>query len=87
MLSKVLEPQDRLKLERAVHELEDSLKCRPDDYASHYNLGNYYAARGDARPALAEYETAMKLASATLPLVNASSVYDAIGERAGPTVC
>ena len=34
----------------AMAELLDSLKSRPDDMGSHYNLGNFHMARGQMRP-------------------------------------
>ena len=40
-----LEPQARHNLDRATAEFEESLRVRPDDYASHHNLGNYYLDR------------------------------------------
>ncbi len=39
-----LSPRDRRRLERASRELLDSFRCRPDQWTSHYNLGNYTAS-------------------------------------------
>jgi hypothetical protein len=40
----LLNPEDRERLARATRELLDSLQARPDDWASHYNLGNFFSA-------------------------------------------
>jgi len=47
--------------------------ARPDDWASHYNLGNYRLARSDPKGAMAAYRQAMRLRSdAVMPHVNAA---------------
>jgi Tfp pilus assembly protein PilF len=47
--------------------------ARPDDCATHYTLGNYRQARGDAKGALDAYRTAMRLRpDAVMPHVNAA---------------
>jgi len=76
-------PQDLARLDRATKELEDSFAGRPDDWASHYNRGNYLSARQDRTGALASYERAIKLRpGAILPLVNVSLLYAGMGRRA-----
>ena len=42
-------------------EVIDSMKSRPDDMASHYNLGNFYMARSQMPDAVTEFETATRL--------------------------
>ncbi len=62
-------------LAKAEKELLEMLYARPDDWASHSNLGNYRMARGDSAGEMAVYKTSMKLRSdAVMPFVNASSL-------------
>lgn len=64
----------------ANRELLASLTVRPDDWASHYNLGNYYLDRGELDLALAAFATASRLRpDAVLPLVNRSIVQARLG--------
>ena len=75
-----LETNERQRLQRASDEYEASLKSRLDDWASHYNLGNYYSDRGQPERALLSYETSMRLDSnRVLPFVNASMVHARMG--------
>jgi len=54
---------------------------RPDQWSSHYNLGNYYLNRGKLDLALASFETASKLDPIGIqPLVNVSIVHARRGE-------
>jgi tetratricopeptide (TPR) repeat protein len=67
---------------RATTELLAALLARPDDYASHYNLGNFYLQRGDNEKALISYESAIKLRPDFVPpLVNIAFVYNAQGRN------
>ena len=60
-------------LGKAEQELLGMLTARPDDWASHYNLGNYRMARGDSSGAMDSYKESMKLRNDTvMPFVNAS---------------
>ena len=60
-------------LERAEAELTEMFDARPDDWASHYNKGNYRLARGDAKGAMAAYRESMRLRDDTvMPHVNAA---------------
>jgi Tfp pilus assembly protein PilF len=62
--------------------LLEGLCARPDDYASQYNLGNFYLQRGDQGKALASYQNAIKLRPDFVPLhVNIAFVYNARGEN------
>ena len=73
---------DRQSLEKAREEAETSFRARPDDYASHYNLGNLYLAGGTPRKAIEEYEISSRLRPDSVPpLVNASLAYNALGEN------
>lgn len=58
---------------KAEEELLGMLTARPDDWASHYNLGNYRMARGDFSSAMESYKISMKLRGDTvMPFVNAA---------------
>jgi len=73
---------DRQSLQKAREEAETSFRARPDDHASHYNLGNLYLAGGDPKKAIEEYETSSRLRPDSVPpLVNASMAYYALGEK------
>jgi Tfp pilus assembly protein PilF len=70
------------RLKKATEEYLASLTARPDQWDSHYNLGNYYLNRGEYRQALASYDTALKLEpQAVLAMVNASIAYARLGEN------
>ena len=71
----------REHLEAAQAEFLSALNARPDDWSSHYNLGNYYASRNETEKAIASYETALRLEPrALLPLTNIAIVYGQRGE-------
>jgi tetratricopeptide (TPR) repeat protein len=73
---------DRQSLESARKEAETSFQTRPDDHASHYNLGNLYLAEGNPRKAIDEYGISSRLRPDSVPpLVNASMAYYALGEK------
>ncbi len=77
-----LEAGDRQRLQQASEEYEASLKSRPDDWASHHNLGNYYNDRGQPQRALVSYETSIKLGpNRILPFVNASMLHARQGQN------
>jgi tetratricopeptide (TPR) repeat protein len=59
-----------------------SILSRPDQWASHYNLGNYYLDRRELKQAIAAYDTALKLEPrAVLAMVNESMAYVRMGEN------
>lgn len=69
-------------LGRATDELLAVSQARPDDAASHHNLGNFYAARREHDRAIAAYERAFELLPDNVaPLVNAALVYHAAGRN------
>ncbi|MBN1270674.1 MAG: tetratricopeptide repeat protein [Candidatus Aminicenantes bacterium] len=75
-------PEERLgtqtgrNMDRVMAEFEESMQVRPDAYASHYNLGNFYMDRNDITRAIASFENAIRLQpNSVLPLVNASIAY------------
>jgi len=72
----------RASLEAATRELEASITARPDDFASHYDLGRLYAGRGDMSRAIAAYEMAIRLRpDMVAALVNVSLAYNALGRN------
>jgi tetratricopeptide (TPR) repeat protein len=72
----------RAALRRATAELLEAFRARADDYASQYNLGNYYAQRGDQENALISYQNSIRLRPDFVPpLVNIAFVYNAKGEN------
>jgi tetratricopeptide (TPR) repeat protein len=72
----------RSRVAAAIAELMDSMKSRPDDMASHYNLGNFHMARGQMPEAVTEFETATRLQPEALPpYVNAAMAYNALGQN------
>jgi len=78
---RLLEEQRR-RVRDAMAELMDSMMSRPDDMASHYNLGNFNMARGRMAEAATEFETASRLQPEALPpYVNAALAYNALGQN------
>jgi tetratricopeptide (TPR) repeat protein len=76
-------PAYRAQLARAEQEYLASITARPDQWASHYNLGNYHLGRGEAREAVASFEQALTLEPrAVTALVNASIAHARLGETA-----
>jgi tetratricopeptide (TPR) repeat protein len=70
------------KIKKATKEYLASLTARPDQWSSHYNLGNYYLNRGDIKQALASYDIALRLEPrAAMVMVNAAMAYAQIGEK------
>ncbi len=76
-------PEDqRRPVRSAMAELIDSMKSRPDDMASHYNLGNFHTSRGQTADAVAAFETAIRLQPDALPpYVNVALAYNALGQN------
>jgi Tfp pilus assembly protein PilF len=68
--------EEREHLKTAQAEFLSALNARPDDWTSHYNLGNFYASRNEIEKAITSYETALRLEPrAVLPLTNIAIVY------------
>ncbi len=77
-----LQGADQEKVQKATEEYLASLTARPDQWTSHYNLGNYYLNRGEIKPALAAYGTALKIEPrAAMVMVNAAMAYAQAGEQ------
>ncbi len=74
--------EDLDMVKRATEEYLASLTARPDQWTSHYNLGNYYLNRGEVKQALASYDTALKLEPrAAMVMVNAALAYAQMDEK------
>jgi Flp pilus assembly protein TadD len=79
----LLSPEDQTRLLRATEELEASLWVRPDDWASHYNRGNFHLERGEIDDSLEAYAVALDLNPEAVPvLANASMAWAQRGELA-----
>jgi len=77
-----LTDEDQAKVQQATGEYLASLTVRPDQWSSHYNLGNYYLSRGEVKEALVSYDTALRLEPrAPMVMVNAAIAYAQMGER------
>jgi tetratricopeptide (TPR) repeat protein len=73
----------RRDVERATAELEQSLGARPDQFASHYDLGNLDLERGSPGEAVAHYRKAVELRpDHVASLVNLSMAHARLGQMA-----
>jgi tetratricopeptide (TPR) repeat protein len=55
----------------ATNEFKEAMNARPDDYTSHYNLGNFYMDRREYKQAISSFSTSHKLPpNSVLPLNN-----------------
>jgi tetratricopeptide (TPR) repeat protein len=69
-------------LKRATEELRASMLSRPDDWASHYNLGNFHVERREYSRAIEAFDRAIRFQPRSmLPLVNVSLAYNALGQN------
>ena len=72
----------RKESQAANEEYLASILSRPDQWDSHYNLGNYYLDRRDFKQAVASYETALKMEPrGVLAMVNEAMAYARMGEN------
>jgi tetratricopeptide (TPR) repeat protein len=63
-------------IRKATAELIGSFMARPDDFANHTNLGNFYLDRGQVEQSIQSFETAIRLRPDSVgTLVNASMAY------------
>ena len=77
-----LQAADKRRVEAANKEYLASILSRPDQWDSHYNLGNYYLDRGDFKQAVASYETALKMEPrGVLAMVNEAMAYARMGSN------
>jgi tetratricopeptide (TPR) repeat protein len=77
----LVDEADKTRVEAALKEYLASIQSRPDQWASHYNLGNAYLSLGNPEQAIAAYDTALKLEPrAVLAMVNAAMAHARLGE-------
>jgi len=76
-----LAPADLRSLDAATGEYLASLRTRPDDWASHYNLGNFYLDRQDPARAVEAFSAAVHFQPQSLPsLVNGAMAHASLGQ-------
>jgi len=76
-----LTDDEKKSVESATREYLDSMLSRPDQWNSHYNLGNYHLVRNHLKEAVSAYGTALKMEPhAVLAMVNQSMAYARAGE-------
>ena len=70
------------QLKKANEEYLAFIMARPDQWTSHYNMGNYQLGRGETKEAVASYQKALKLEpQAVMAMVNSSIAYARMGEN------
>jgi tetratricopeptide (TPR) repeat protein len=75
-------PAYQAQLKKAELEYLASITARPDQWTSHYNMGNYQLSQGEAKKAVASYQAALKLdPQSIMPMVNSSIAYAQMGEN------
>ena len=71
----------KAQFQSAQDEFLSAVNARPDDWSSHYNLGNFHAGRNEVEKSIAAYETALRLEPrAVVALTNAAIAYGRKGE-------
>jgi tetratricopeptide (TPR) repeat protein len=74
--------REQANLDKANRDFITAMYARPDDWASHANLGNFYMERRDFPAAIACFETATKLEPRHIgPMVNASMAYSNMAQN------
>ncbi|MHC4211931.1 MAG: tetratricopeptide repeat protein [Planctomycetota bacterium] len=72
----------REDLAKATSEFKIAMNARPDDYTSHYNLGNFYMEQKEYQQAISAFMTSHKLRpNSVLPLNNIAFAYNATGQN------
>lgn len=72
----------RSTLEKAINELIASYAARPDQWNSHYNLGNFYLDQRRPDLAVKAFQTALNFEPRALPLlVNTAMAYSQVGNN------
>jgi len=72
----------KTRVEKANREYLDFIMARPDQWTSHYNMGNYQLSRGETKQSIASYQSALKLEpQAIMAMVNSSIAYARMGEN------
>ncbi|MFA6148125.1 MAG: tetratricopeptide repeat protein [bacterium] len=81
-------PMDRLpeevrsRVEKADREFLAFLMARPDQWTSHYNMGNYRLGGGKLKEAVSSYQAALRIEPrAVLAMVNSSIAYSRMGDN------
>ena len=75
--------EEKQIVNNVLEEYKNSLVTRPDNWSSHYNLGNFYHYQGQLNKAILSYKTATKLYDQALePLINSSIVYSQLNDPA-----
>jgi tetratricopeptide (TPR) repeat protein len=70
------------RVEKANKEYLDFIMARPDQWTSHYNLGNYQLSRGAFKESIASYRAALNIEpQAVMAMVNSSIAYAQMGEN------
>jgi tetratricopeptide (TPR) repeat protein len=78
----LLSTADQQRLEKATQELLNSFLSRPDNWTSHYNLGNYYSERKEFSKAIEAFDTASRLQPGSVPpLINISIIHARLGRN------
>lgn len=74
-------PAYQAQLKKAKDEYLVSITARPDQWTSHYNLGNYHLSQGEWQNAVTAYRTALKFEpQAIMAMVNTSIAHARLGE-------
>jgi len=78
----VLTDEEKRKVEAASQEYLASILSRPDQWESHYNLGNYYVDRNDFKQAVVSYDRALQIEPRGVQaMVNKAMAYARMGEN------
>jgi len=78
----LLTGEARSRVGKTNREYLDFIMARPDQWTSHYNMGNYRLSRGEFKDAVASYKAALKLEpEAVMAMVNSSIAYAQTGEN------
>jgi Flp pilus assembly protein TadD len=77
-----VQPAYQARIKKANDEYLESITARPDQWTSHYNMGNYQLGRGETKNAVDSYRLALRLdPKAIMPMVNTSIAYAQMGEN------
>jgi tetratricopeptide (TPR) repeat protein len=70
------------QLNQASEEYLASIMARPDQWTSHYNMGNYHLGRNELEQAIDSYKAALEREpEAVMAMVNASIAYSRMGQN------
>jgi len=75
-------PLYQAQLKKANDEYLAAITARPDQWTSHYNMGNYHLNRGELKQAVESYKAAlMREPRAVMAMVNSSIAYSRAGQN------